>query len=140
MLQTPGIWPLRQDNEGEFFFFNPKVNLKTEPDPPIDHSNNPWLGLEAYTAAAKDLFFGLADATGELAGRVKARRSTGSLLAVVGASGAGKSSLVAAGLLPALDARRWAVFAGAVGGRSEPCARCGGEGAGGGAEGVDGCW
>ncbi len=107
--QTPGIWPLRPDNAGEFVFLNPKVPLKVAPDPPLDDSNNPWLGLEAYTAASKDLFFGRMAETAELVKRVTGRRSKHALLAVVGASGAGKSSLVQAGLVPALDASKWAV-------------------------------
>jgi WD40 repeat protein len=112
-LQTPGIWPLRPGNRGEFFFFNPKVKVRTEPDPPLNDSNNPWLGLEAYTPARKDLFFGRASARDELVARVTTESSSGSLLAVVGRSGAGKSSLVQAGLLPALDPRRWAIVSSA---------------------------
>jgi WD40 repeat protein len=108
-VQTPGIWPLKQGNEGEFVFMNPKVPLKVAPDPPLDDSNNPWLGLEAYTAEKKDLFLGRDGATGELVARVTATDGSGRLVAVVGPSGAGKSSLVGAGLLPALDPSTWAV-------------------------------
>jgi WD40 repeat protein len=107
-VQTPGIWPLKPGNEGEFVFMNPKVPLKVAPDPPLDDSNNPWLGLEAYTAEKKELFFGRDQATGDLVDRVAAK-GRGRLVAVVGPSGAGKSSLVEAGLVPALDASRWTV-------------------------------
>jgi WD40 repeat protein/energy-coupling factor transporter ATP-binding protein EcfA2 len=108
-VQTPGIWPLRPDNLGEFVFLNPKVKLKVAPDPPLDDTNNPWLGLEAYTADKKELYFGRQDATAQLVARVTARSRKGMLVAVVGPSGAGKTSLVQAGLLPAIDEARWSV-------------------------------
>jgi WD40 repeat protein len=108
-VQTPGIWPLRPGNDGEFAFLNPKVPLKVAPDPPLDDSNNPWLGLEAYTAANKDLFFGREEAAAELVARVTAKAKSGRLVAVVGPSGAGKSSLIGGGLEPALGAEKWTV-------------------------------
>ena len=46
--QTPGIWPLRPDNKGDFVFLNPEAALNTQPDPPLDDANNPWLGLRVY--------------------------------------------------------------------------------------------
>ncbi len=107
--QTPGIWPLKPANVGEYVFLNPKVKLKIEPDPELDPLNNPWLGLEAYTAERTDLFFGRADETAELVRRAEQPRATGSLLALVGASGAGKSSLIQAGLVPALGDASWVV-------------------------------
>jgi WD40 repeat protein/energy-coupling factor transporter ATP-binding protein EcfA2 len=109
MVQTPGIWPLKPDNAGEFVFLNPRVKLKIAPDPPLDDDNNPWLGLEAYTADKKDLYFGRQDATAQLVARVTARSRKGSIVAVVGPSGAGKTSLVQAGLLPAIDEPKWKV-------------------------------
>ncbi len=104
--QTPGIWPLRPDSVGEFVFLNPKVPLEVAADPKLDETTNPWLGLEAYTAESKDLYFGRQDETAALVARVRKRRSTGALIAVVGASGAGKTSLVQAGLVPALTASK----------------------------------
>jgi energy-coupling factor transporter ATP-binding protein EcfA2 len=104
--QTPGIWPLRPDSIGEFVFLNPEVPLKVAPDPVLDETTNPWLGLEAYTADTKDLYFGRGDVTAALVARARKRRSSGSLIAVVGPSGAGKTSLVQAGLVPALTASK----------------------------------
>ena len=43
-LQTPGLWPLRRDNAGDFIFLNPEKDRHTRPDPPLDDGNNPWLG------------------------------------------------------------------------------------------------
>ncbi len=106
--QTPGIFPLKHDNKGEFVFLAPGVELNLEPDPPLDDATNPWLGLDPYTSADRDLFFGRDEATKGLVERVKADR----FVAVVGPSGSGKSSLIHAGLLPALEAadQDWAVI------------------------------
>lgn len=99
--QTPGIWPLRPGNAGEFVFLNPQVPLSTQPDPPLDDQNNPWLGLRAYGANDASLFFGRERVVDALVAR--ANQPGVSLLVVVGASGTGKSSVVKAGLLPALE-------------------------------------
>lgn len=60
--------------------------------------NNPFPGLRPFKADEYDLFFGRAGQTDELLRRLRRTR----FLAVVGTSGSGKSSLVRAGLLPAL--------------------------------------
>jgi WD40 repeat protein/DNA-binding SARP family transcriptional activator len=60
----------------------------------------PFKGLAPFEAADAELFFGRERLVGELV----ARLADSALLAVVGASGSGKSSLLRAGLLPALAA------------------------------------
>ena len=100
-LQTPGIWPLKPDNQGQFIFRSPGHSRKTLPDPPLNDDNNPWQGLKAYTADQQRLFFGREDAVSELLERLQTRPG---LIAVLGASGTGKSSVVKAGLIPALQA------------------------------------
>ncbi|HMN29069.1 MAG TPA: hypothetical protein PKE45_13035 [Caldilineaceae bacterium] len=60
--------------------------------------SNPYRGLEAYEEQDADLFFGRSTLVQELAARVMKH----SLTVVLGASGAGKSSLVKAGLAPHL--------------------------------------
>ncbi|WP_405489412.1 NACHT and WD repeat domain-containing protein [Nocardia sp. NBC_00511] len=60
----------------------------------------PYLGLTAYRPEHRTLFFGRTRATTELTALVE---NTTGIIAVVGASGAGKSSLLAAGLVPALS-------------------------------------
>ncbi len=112
--QTPGLWPLRPSNAGEYIFLNPAAALNTLPDPPLDEANNPWLGLRAYSAAEAGLFFGRRRVVAALLARVNAAQAP-SLLVVVGASGTGKSSVVKAGLLPALqavnaDAPAWTII------------------------------
>jgi len=58
----------------------------------------PFKGLQYFDEADADLFFGRELLTARLVGRLRQER----FLAVVGASGSGKSSVVRAGLVPAL--------------------------------------
>lgn len=66
--------------------------VETEPAQP------PYLGLQAFDVSDTDLFFGREQLTARLVDRLRDQ----SFLAVVGASGIGKSSIVHAGLIPAL--------------------------------------
>src|SRR5262249_38228001 len=69
----------------------------------------PYLGLDAFREADNDKFFGRSELIARLVERLADQR----LLAVVGPSGSGKSSLVRAGLIPALktgalpDSQNW---------------------------------
>lgn len=65
----------------------------------IDHAINPFPGLRPFESTETHLFFGRDGQSEELLRRLKRTR----FLAVVGTSGSGKSSLVRAGLLPALQ-------------------------------------
>ena len=65
---------------------------------------NPYRGLEPFTAGDAGVFFGRADDIATLTARVRAQ----SVTVVVGPSGVGKSSLIQAGLLPALG-QKWSV-------------------------------
>ena len=69
-------------------------------DPDIDVASCPYMGLASFDDDDAGLFFGREALVGELAARTV---QTG-LLGVVGASGAGKSSVIAAGLIPSLAA------------------------------------
>jgi WD40 repeat protein len=60
---------------------------------------NPFPGLRPFRPEDSTLFFGRDEQTGEALERMLRQR----LLAVVGVSGCGKSSLVAAGMVPALE-------------------------------------
>ncbi|GAA1315319.1 TIR domain-containing protein [Saccharothrix xinjiangensis] len=64
--------------------------------------DNPFPGLEPFTSALSELFFGRDEERRELAGLLRAD-ARGGLLAVVGPSGSGKSSLLRAGVLPSLE-------------------------------------
>ncbi|MGH3820822.1 MAG: TIR domain-containing protein, partial [Pseudonocardiaceae bacterium] len=64
---------------------------------------NPFPGLEPFTAARSRVFFGRADEAREVGNRLRALGSTGGLLALVGPSGCGKSSLLNAAVVPLLS-------------------------------------
>ncbi len=77
------------------------------PAAPVREVANPYRGLESFTEADADRFFGRDKLTELLVDRLAEDVEGYRLLAVVGASGSGKSSVVRAGLIPAL--RRGAV-------------------------------
>ncbi|MGD9100910.1 MAG: hypothetical protein PVF45_10560, partial [Anaerolineae bacterium] len=68
------------------------------PAPPAPGAS-PFKGLQYFDQADAHLFFGREALTAKLVGQLRAQR----FLAVVGASGSGKSSVVRAGLIPALQ-------------------------------------
>lgn len=68
--------------------------------PSIPDDRCPYMGLEAFDEASSTLFFGRQRLVAELITRLDEQR----LVAVVGPSGSGKSSVVRAGLVPALKA------------------------------------
>ncbi len=72
-------------------------------DKQVDPQNivNPFKGLEAFQQTDAHLFFGRERLVEKLIGRIDKQQHT-HFLAVVGASGSGKSSLVRAGLIPAI--------------------------------------
>jgi WD40 repeat protein/ABC-type arginine transport system ATPase subunit len=76
-----------------------------------DHTRPPYPGLLAFDEADAAIYFGRDDDIRRLIERLNARRAQGGakLLAVLGASGSGKSSLLRAGVLPRLkrDKRNW---------------------------------
>jgi WD40 repeat protein len=88
-----------------------RAGLKEPPDatlaafdesaaPELPDDRCPFVGLDAFDEHHRDYFFGRQRAIDEMLERLRAGR----LLAVVGPSGSGKSSLVLAGLVPALRA------------------------------------
>lgn len=70
-------------------------------NPPPYDSRPPFLGLFAFRPEDREFFFGRDALVQKLVARIKAHP----FLAVLGASGSGKSSLVMAGLIPALEAQ-----------------------------------
>ena len=73
-----------------------------ESDVPEEAIYNPYKGLRAFQEADADDFFGREALTGQLLAHLAAPGAAGRFLAVVGPSGSGKSSVVKAGLVPAL--------------------------------------
>jgi energy-coupling factor transporter ATP-binding protein EcfA2 len=63
---------------------------------------NPYKGLRAFQVADADDFFGRTALTSQLLAQLASPGAAGRFLAVVGPSGSGKSSVVKAGLVPAL--------------------------------------
>ncbi|MFE9325628.1 AAA family ATPase [Nocardia sp. NPDC052278] len=68
-----------------------------------DDAGCPYLGLTSYRKQHRDLFFGRTRSTAELVDLVQgAAADADGVVVLIGASGAGKSSLLAAGLIPAV--------------------------------------
>ena len=83
-------------------------NPRTEMSPPpakATFTGVPYRGLTALDEGDKDIFFGRDAETLEVLSRIDNQR----LVFVLGASGSGKSSLVAAGVLPRLRERGWKI-------------------------------
>ena len=74
------------------------ADLDPERAPSLADDLCPYVGLEAFRESHHDVFFGRSRLIGEMVGRL----TQGRLLAVLGPSGSGKSSLVLGGLLPEL--------------------------------------
>ncbi|MCP3801208.1 hypothetical protein NLX83_18265 [Allokutzneria sp. A3M-2-11 16] len=71
---------------------------RTEPDINVC----PYRGLASFRQEDSDWYFGREEATQDLFRMVETARENGGIVMVVGASGAGKSSLLKAGLMPIL--------------------------------------
>ncbi len=65
----------------------------------------PYKGLAYFSTKDKIIFFGREKLSDELADRLQ----TTSFLAIMGASGSGKSSLLRAGIIPRLEERNWRI-------------------------------
>ncbi|MEH2056820.1 MAG: caspase family protein [Nostoc sp.] len=99
--QTPGLWPLKKHDKGEFIFLLPNFDRdKLEDAPPLNLENNPYQGLQSYDEKDSNLFFGRENRIEELYQKVVSNKQT--LTVILGASGTGKSSLMKAGLLKRL--------------------------------------
>lgn len=81
--------------------------LKREPPAP---GAPPFKGLQYFDETDADLFFGREALVSHLMSQIHSREKTrgARFLAIIGASGSGKSSLVRAGLIPALNHCPWA--------------------------------
>jgi WD40 repeat protein len=71
-------------------------------EPPVSGGVCPYRGLAPYRQEDVRWFFGRERSTSALVAQLRAAERTGGLVMLVGASGAGKSSLLNAGLVPAV--------------------------------------
>ncbi|MFG2882969.1 hypothetical protein ACGFYV_11815 [Streptomyces sp. NPDC048297] len=71
--------------------------------PPVAGGVCPYRGLASYRREDARWFFGRERSTEALVAQLRAAEKTGGLVVLVGASGAGKSSLLNAGLVPAVQ-------------------------------------
>jgi WD40 repeat protein len=107
--QTPGLWPLKKHDKGEFILLAPGHELNLPPAPELNYANNPYRGLQSFDEEHSHLFFGRTRIIEKLHSLVSANPMT----IVLGASGTGKSSVVKAGLLPHLrraDHENWQIL------------------------------
>lgn len=103
-FQNPGLAPLSSSNTGQFIFQVPGWEPVAEPDPPWIAANNPWPGTAAYgdpANGASALFYGRRGDVLQLVHRLW--NAPQDMFALSGASGSGKTSLLAAGLFPILQ-------------------------------------
>jgi tetratricopeptide (TPR) repeat protein len=91
-----------------------RIALDAQGEFPWDITRAPFPGLLAFDETDAAVYFGRDDDIRKLIERLNARRAQGGarILALLGASGSGKSSLLRAGLLPRLkrDKRNWIVL------------------------------
>ena len=101
------LQPILWDSDGQ----SGPVTLAESPFPQLSTQEladleNPFKGLRAFSEADSNNFFGRDNLVHDLLSRIgesnNGRQDLGRFLAVVGPSGSGKSSVVKAGLLPAL--------------------------------------
>jgi len=107
--QTPGLWPLKKHDKGEYILLAPGHELNLPPAPELNYCNNPYRGLQSFEEEHRRLFFGRERVINKLYSLV----TKNALTIVLGASGTGKSSVVKAGLLPflrGLDIGNWQIL------------------------------
>jgi WD40 repeat protein len=78
------------------------VRVRRAPGPARAGSPSPYRGLAAFQPEDSAWFHGRDELVGTVAGHIRARCTTGGMLFVIGQSGAGKSSLLRAGVIPSL--------------------------------------
>jgi hypothetical protein len=105
--QTPGLWPLRKHDKGEFIFLVPGVERRLPSAPVLTGDTNPYRGLAAFETRHADVFFGRDPAINALVAKICSQLLT----VVLGASGTGKSSLVKAGVVPRMaNEHKWRIL------------------------------
>lgn len=104
-VQHPDLIEMEGHEEGEFIFLNPNVNAASY-EFAADPTTNPYKGLIPYEPEDADLFYGRHKAINYIINNklvLKEASKQPKLLFISAPSGAGKSSLVKAGLFPTLE-------------------------------------
>ena len=108
--QVSRTWTLPGYDKGEFIFQTGEFDPAKLPEALIlDQANNPYRGLKSFDESHSRFFFGRTAVIKDLQERVSNRPLT----IVLGASGSGKSSVVKAGLIPALredSTQQWQIL------------------------------
>lgn len=107
VLASQGVVHLARRVEGLRFYEQGPTRLKGLDHPVtvfkvVAETANPYKGLRAFDEADAPDFFGREALTEQLVARLSEKTPESRFLAVVGSSGSGKSSVVRAGLVPAL--------------------------------------
>ncbi len=100
--QSPSIFNLKRHGKGEFIFLNPNHRFNLPPTP----DRNPFMGLSSYNETDASLFYGRDRVVEALLRKVGSHP----LVVVSGASGTGKSSVIKAGVLPALRHQEYTIL------------------------------
>ncbi len=98
---SPSYWTFGPHRGGEFMFVTDKPELPKAP--PVRPEDNPYQGLNPYDAGRRKLFFGRKKQVQRLTELIQ--QPERSVTVISGESGTGKSSLLAAGVLPELQQR-----------------------------------
>ena len=118
--QVPDLYPLKREyDKGQFIFVDPTFSPDNlSPAPELNPENNPYRGLSSFEEQHARFFFGREKLISELCNRLANYPNNCPLIAVLGVSGSGKSSLVKAGLVPKLreqseqdkESRKWCIL------------------------------
>ncbi len=100
--QTPELWNLEGHDKGQYVFEVPERKAALKSAPALTEERNPYLPSEPLGASRAELFFGRRDLVRSILGRLAEARLT----VLAGPPAVGASSLLRAGVLPALEAKR----------------------------------
>jgi len=100
--QTPALFSLKRHDKGQYVFLHPRHPFNLPPAP----ERNPFMGLKSYNEGDASLFYGRDRVIIALRELIKQQN----FIVVSGASGTGKSSVIKAGLLPALRKKNWEIL------------------------------
>ena len=103
-IQHPDLIEMEGHEDGEFIFLNPNVNPASY-EFAADPTKNPYKGLIPYEPEDADLFYGRHKTINLIITKLALEESSNQpkLLFISAPSGAGKSSLVKAGLFPTME-------------------------------------